>query len=68
MSHTTRLTSATAATVTPSADAEARAGPVMSGLRSTHIHTGKPAKPLAEPGGGAIPISGARKVIESMAC
>src|SRR4051794_14187736 len=68
MSHTTRPTSATAVTVTPPAEAEARAGPVVSGLRSTHIHTGRPTKPLAEPGGGAISISGARNVIESIAC
>lgn len=41
---------------------------MVSALRSTHIQTGRPTRPLAEPGGGAVLISGALRAMEEMAC
>src|SRR3954454_12204229 len=68
MSQTMRLTSPTAATVTPPADTDCRVGPKNSSPRSVHIHTGRPTRPLVDPGGGAIRISGARMTSDAIAC
>jgi hypothetical protein len=68
MFQTTWLTRASAVTVTPPAEAEASTGPVVSAVRSAHIHTGSPTSPLAELGGGAIPMSGAFRAMDAIAC
>jgi hypothetical protein len=68
MFQTMRLTSPTAATVTPPADTDCRVGPRNSSPRSVHIHTGRPTRPLVDPAGGAIRISGARMTSDAIAC
>src|SRR3954447_23605695 len=68
MSQAMRLTSPTAATVTPPADTDCRAGPTNSSPRSVHIQTGRPTRPLVDPAGGAIRISGARMISDAIAC
>src|SRR4051812_48721950 len=68
MSQTMRLTSPTAVTVTPPADTDCRVGPRNSSPRSIHIHTGRPTRPLVDPGGGAIRIAGARMTSDAIAC
>ena len=68
MFHVTWPTRATAVTVTPPAEADASTGPVESALGSTHIHTGSPTSPLAEFGGGAMPMFGALRAMDAIAC
>ena len=68
MSQTIRLTSPTAVTVTPPADADSLVGPVVCSPGWVHIHTGSPTKPPVDLGGGAMPICGACITIEAIAC